>query len=129
MRELDQEDCWLEVHGDKIIRCVGVVKLIVRSPEVINNASFLILFPLTFISNAFVPSENLPGPLRVIAEWNPVSALVQAARELFGNAPSGSAATDAWPLQHPVVYVLLITIVMLVVFVPLSIRRFASLSR
>ena len=101
----------------------------VKSPEIINNASFLILFPLTFISNAFVPSENLPGPLRVIAEWNPVSALVQAARELFGNAPSGSAATDAWPLQHPVVYVLLITIVMLVVFVPLSIRRFASLSR
>ena len=103
--------------------------LIVRSPEVINNASFLILFPLTFISNAFVPSENLPGPLRVIAEWNPVSALVQAARELFGNAPSGSAATDAWPLQHPVVYVLLITIVMLGACVPLSIRRFASLSR
>lgn len=103
--------------------------LVVRSPEVINNASFLILFPLTFISNAFVPSENLPGPLRAVAEWNPVSALVQAARELFGNAPAGSAATDAWPLQHPVVYVLLFAVAMLVVFVPLSIRRFATLSR
>ena len=103
--------------------------LVVRSPEVINNASFLILFPLTFISNAFVPSENLPGPLRAFAEWNPVSALVQAARELFGNAPAGSAATDAWPLQHPVVYVLLFAVAMLVVFVPLSIRRFATLSR
>ena len=56
-------------------------------------------------------------------------AILQAARELFGNAPAGSAATDAWPLQHPVTYVLLFVVVMLVVFVPLSIRRFATLSR
>ena len=103
--------------------------LSVRSPEVINNASFLILFPLTFISNAFVPSENLPGPLRVIAEWNPVSALVQAARVLFGNVPEGSPTADAWPLQHPVIYVLAFAVLMLVVFVPLSVRKFARLSR
>ncbi|WJL96589.1 ABC transporter permease [Microbacterium sp. ET2] len=103
--------------------------LVVRSPEVINNASFLILFPLTFISNAFVPSENLPGPLRVFAEWNPVSALVQAARVLFGNVPAEAPVADAWPLQHPVVYVLVFAVVMLVIFVPLSIRRFATLSR
>ena len=103
--------------------------LSVRSPEIINNASFLILFPLTFISNAFVPSENLPGPLRVFAEWNPVSALVQAARVLFGNVPEGAEAADAWPLQHPVLYVLIFAVVMLVVFVPLSVRKFASLNR
>ncbi|GAB2845362.1 ABC transporter permease [Microbacterium insulae] len=103
--------------------------LSVRSPEVINNASFLILFPLTFISNAFVPSENLPGPLQVFAEWNPVSALVQAARELFGNIPANAPTPDAWPLQHPVLYVLGFAVVMLVVFVPLSVRRFARLSR
>ncbi|WP_322411237.1 ABC transporter permease [Microbacterium invictum] len=103
--------------------------LVVRSPEVINNASFLILFPLTFISNAFVPSENLPGPLRVFAGWNPVSALVQAARVLFGNVPADAPVADAWPLQYPVVYVLVFAVVMLVVFVPLSIRRFATLSR
>lgn len=103
--------------------------LSVRSPEVINNASFLILFPLTFISNAFVPSENLPAPLQVFAEWNPVSALVQAARELFGNIPANAPTPDAWPLQHPVLYVLGFAVVMLVVFVPLSVRRFARLSR
>ncbi|WP_458040279.1 MULTISPECIES: ABC transporter permease [Bacteria] len=103
--------------------------LSVRSPEIINNASFLILFPLTFISNAFVPSENLPGPLRVFAEWNPVSALVQAARVLFGNVAEGSPTADAWPLQNPVLYVLIFTVVMLVVFVPLSVRKFASLNR
>ncbi|GMM95626.1 ABC transporter permease [Microbacterium sp. UBA3394] len=103
--------------------------ILVRSPEVINNASFLILFPATFISNAFVPSENLPGPLRIFAEWNPVSALVQAVRELFGNAPTSAASTGSWPLEHPVVYVLIFTAGMFLVFVPLSVRRFQSLDR
>lgn len=103
--------------------------LLVRSPEVINNASFLILFPLTFISNAFVPSENLPGPLRTFAEWNPVSALVQAARDLFGNLPATAPTPDAWPLQNPVIYTLIFTAAMLIVFVPLSIRRFTTLNR
>jgi len=101
----------------------------VKSPEIINNASFLVLFPLTFISNAFVPSENLPGPLRVFAEWNPVSALVQSARELFGNVPPGTPVGDAWTAQNPIATVLLGVILLLVVFVPLSIRKFATLSR
>ena len=99
----------------------------VRSPEVINNASFIILFPITFISNAFVPIETLPGPLKTFAEYNPVSALVQAARELFGN--EGSAPVpDVWTLQNPVLTVLIGVVVLLVVFVPLCIRKFASIS-
>jgi len=101
----------------------------VKSPEVINNASFLILFPLTFISNAFVPSENLPTPLRIFAEWNPVSALVQSARELFGNVPPGTVVGDAWPAQNPIATVLIGVAVLLVIFVPLSIRKFATISR
>jgi len=101
----------------------------VKSPEIINNASFLILFPLTFISNAFVPSENLPTPLRIFAEWNPVSALVQSARELFGNVPPGTVVGDAWPAQNPIATVLLGVLVLLVIFVPLSIRKFATISR
>lgn len=101
----------------------------VKSPEIINNASFLILFPLTFISNAFVPSENLPGPLRAFAEWNPVSALVQSARVLFGNVPPGTPVGDAWPSQHPIATVLIGVVVLLAAFVPLSIRKFATLSR
>jgi len=100
----------------------------VRSPEIINNVSFLILFPLTFISNAFVPSDTLPTPLRVFAEWNPVSALVQAARELFGNVPEGIPAGDTWTAQNPVLTVLIGLAVMLVIFVPLSIRKFQSIS-
>lgn len=101
----------------------------VKSPEIINNASFLILFPLTFISNAFVPSENLPTPLRIFAEWNPVSALVQSARELFGNVPPGTIVGDSWPAQNPIATVLIGVAVLLLVFVPLSIRKFATLSR
>lgn len=107
---------------------MAFVGMSVRSPEVINNVSFLILFPLTFISNAFVPSETLPTPLRVIAEYNPVTALVQAARQLFGNVPPGAAVADNWVQQNPVVSVIIGIVVVLVIFVPLAIRKFASVS-
>jgi len=100
----------------------------VRSPEVINNVSFLVLFPLTFISNAFVPIETLPAPLKLFAEYNPVSALVQAARELFGNIPPGAPQPDSWTLQNPVLTVLIGIVVMLVIFVPLSVRKFSRVS-
>ncbi len=107
---------------------MAFIGMSVRSPEVINNVSFLVLFPLTFISNAFVPSETLPTPLRVFAEWNPVSSLVQAARELFGNVPAGVPAGDTWTAQNPVLTVLIGMAVMLAIFVPLSIRKFQSIS-
>tara|TARA_B110000977_G_scaffold192326_1_gene265658 strand:+ start:154 stop:885 length:732 start_codon:yes stop_codon:yes gene_type:complete len=107
---------------------MAFIGMSVRSPEIINNVSFLVLFPLTFISNAFVPSDTLPTPLRVFAEWNPVSALVQAARELFGNVPEGIAVGETWTAQNPVLTVLLGMAVMLAVFVPLSIRKFQSIS-
>jgi ABC-2 type transport system permease protein len=116
---------------------MAYVGLSVPSVEVINNASFMIIMPLTFISNAFVPLENLPGPLQTFAEWNPVSALTQAARELFGNAPSAQTISDlqaqgvdvaspssAWPLQHSVFYVLIWIVVILAVFVPLSVSKY-----
>jgi ABC-2 type transport system permease protein len=107
---------------------MAFIGMSVRSPEVINNVSFLILFPLTFISNAFVPSDTLPTPLRVFAEWNPVSALVQAARELFGNVPPGIPVGDTWTAQNPIATVLIGMAVMLAIFVPLSIRKFQSIS-
>ncbi|WP_427019051.1 ABC transporter permease [Pseudarthrobacter sp. P1] len=106
---------------------MALLGMSVKTPEVINNASFMILFPLTFISNAFVQSANLPTPLRIFADWNPVSALVHAARALFGNLGS-APVPDAWPIQHAVGTVLIGAAVMLVVFVPLCIRKFASIS-
>jgi len=107
---------------------MAFIGMSVRSPEIINNVSFLILFPLTFISNAFVPSDTLPTPLRVFAEWNPVSALVQAARNLFGNTPPGAPMGDAWPSQNPIATVIIGMAIMLAIFVPLSIRKFQSIS-
>lgn len=105
-----------------------LIGLAVRSPETLNNAVFIILFPLTFISNAFVPSNTLPTVLRVIAEWNPISALVQAVRRLFGNL--GSLPTpDIWPMQHPVATVLVGCLLMLLIFPPLALARFRSKQR
>ncbi len=106
---------------------MALLGMSVKSPEVINNASFMILFPLTFISNAFVLSSTLPGPLEAFANWNPVSALVQAVRELFGNTGT-VPVPDAWPMQNAVVTVMVGIVLMLVIFVPLCIRKFASIS-
>lgn len=96
------------------------IGMLVPSPEVVNNASFIVIFPLTFIAVTFVPLDTLPGPLRAIAEWNPVSAVTQAARELFGNIPAGAPEPSAWPLQHAALYTLAWTLAILVIFVPLA---------
>jgi ABC transporter DrrB family efflux protein len=100
------------------------VGLLVPSVEVVQSASFIVIFPITFIANTFVPSSGLPGPLRAIAEWNPVSSVTQAARELFGNVAPGTPVPDAWSLQHPVVYTLLWVALILAVFIPLSLRQY-----
>ncbi|WP_165067304.1 ABC transporter permease [Marisediminicola senii] len=100
----------------------------VRSPEIINNVSFLVLFPLTFISNAFVPLDSLPTPLRIFAEYNPVSALVEAARQLFGNVPAQTPEPTSWTLQNPVLTVLIGIVLMLAIFVPLATRKFSQVS-
>ncbi|MBT8165750.1 MAG: ABC transporter permease [Acidimicrobiia bacterium] len=103
---------------------MAYVGLLVPSVEVINNASFLVIFPLTFIANTFVPSENLPGVLRTFAEWNPVSALTQAVRELFGNIPAGTPEPTVWPLENPVLYTLIWAAIIVAIFLPLSVRRY-----
>ncbi|MDN5760097.1 MAG: ABC transporter permease, partial [Tomitella sp.] len=73
-----------------------------RSVEAVNGIMFATLFPITFLSNAFVPTEPMPAWLRTIAEWNPVSSLVQSLRVLWGNGPA--AGPDAvLPLQYPVI--------------------------
>ena len=58
-----------------------------RSVEAVNGLMFATMFPITFLANTFAPSENMPSGLRLIAEWNPLSSLVQAVRELWGNTP------------------------------------------
>lgn len=103
---------------------MAFVGLLVPSVEVINNASFMVIFPITFIANTFVPAENLPTVLRVFAEWNPISALTQAVRELFGNVPLGAPTPTAWPLQNPVIYTLIWAVLIIAVFAPLASLRY-----
>jgi ABC-2 type transport system permease protein len=103
---------------------MAVVGLWVRSAEVFNNASFVVVFPLTFIANTFVDSARLPGPLKVVAEWNPISAATLAARDLFGNTSPLMEAPDALPLRYPVIASLVWIVVILAVFVPLAINRY-----
>ena len=107
---------------------MAFIGMSVRSPEVINNVSFILLFPLTFVSNAFVPADTLPTPLRIFAEWNPVSALVQAVRELFGNVPAGTPVGDTWMQQHAPATVLIGAALLLVIFMPLAIRKFSRIA-
>ena len=103
---------------------MAYIGLLVPSVEVINNASFMVIFPLTFIANTFVPAENLPTVLRTFANWNPVSAVTQAAREQFGNIPPGTPEPTVWPLQNPILYTLIWVVLIIAVFAPLAVRRY-----
>ena len=106
---------------------IGVlIGLSVSSVEVGQQLGFLIVFPLTFVSNAFVPVETLPGWLQPFAEWNPFSALTAATRELFGNP---SPSTSGFPGEHAILLSLLWTIGLLVVFAPLAVRKYRSIDR
>jgi len=103
---------------------MAYVGLLVPSVEVVNNASFIVIFPLTFVSNAFVPQESFDGVLKTFVEWNPVSTVTQACRELFGNTDPSVAVPDSWAMQNPAVYTLLWAVAIVAVFAPLSARQY-----
>ncbi|WP_199512973.1 ABC transporter permease [Nucisporomicrobium flavum] len=103
------------------------VGLAVGDERAVDNLAPLML-PVTMISNAFVPTDGMPAWLRFVADWNPVSALTAACRQLFGN-PGGPAGNGPWPLEHPVTAVLLWSAALLAVFVPLSVRTFLRRGR
>jgi ABC transporter DrrB family efflux protein len=103
----------------------ALIGLSVRTPEAATSGGLIWLFPLTFISNAFVDSSQMTPWLRHIADWNPFSATVQACRQLFGNPPTHSMS-DAWPMQNPVWASLLWSILIIVVFRTLAVRKYRS---
>jgi ABC-2 type transport system permease protein len=102
---------------------MAYVGLIVSSVEVVNNAAFMVIFPLTFIANTFVRSDLLPGPLKTFAEWNPVSAVAQAVREAFGNTGS-LPEPEVWSLANPIAYTIIWVGIILAIFIPLSVRQY-----
>ncbi|MFF1924541.1 ABC transporter permease [Streptomyces sp. NPDC058221] len=104
----------------------ALIGLTVRTPEAATSGGLIWLFPLTFISNAFVDANQMPTFLRHIAEWNPFSATVQACRVLFGNLPEGFVTPDAWPMQHPIIASALWSLLILVVFRTLAVRKYRS---
>lgn len=98
--------------------CLGMV---LRSPEAAQQTGFIIFLPLTFISNAFVPTQTMPGWLQAVANWNPMSALAAAGRHLFGN-PDPAASLQSWPMQHPELAVACWSIALLAIFAPLAVQ-------
>jgi ABC-2 type transport system permease protein len=99
-----------------IAMCVGLNS---KSPESAASFGFIVLFPLAFVSNAMIPTEHMPGWLRVVADWNPVSAVTAGARHLWGN-PNPSATIGAWPMQHPVLAALAWSALILAVAAPFA---------
>ncbi|MGB3485491.1 MAG: ABC transporter permease [Mycobacterium sp.] len=100
-----------------------LVGSLMRSVEAVNGVMFTVLFPVTFLANTFVPTEPMPHWLRVIAEWNPVSSLAQAMRELWGNGPPAPAEAQL-PLHHPVLATILWAVAITAVFAPFALRAY-----
>ena len=103
---------------------------LLSSVEAVQGFMFTVMFPLTFVANTFAPTADMPSWLRVIAEWNPVSALTAGCRGLWGNdgdvaLPSGSA----WPLEHPVLASVVWSVIFTAVFGPLAIAAFRRRSQ
>jgi ABC transporter DrrB family efflux protein len=101
--------------------------LSVPTVEVANQVIFTVLFPITFISNVFVPPQTLPDWLQPIAEWNPTSTLTGSLRELWGNP--NPYATDSFPSQNPILVTLVWVAVFIAVFGPLAVRKYRNLNR
>ncbi len=107
---------------------IGVwLGLSVPTVEVAQQVGFIVLFPITFISNVFVATSTLPTWLRPVAEWNPTSTLTASLRQLWGN-PNPVASTS-FPAQNPILVTLLWVVVVVAVFGMLGVRRYRHMSR
>jgi ABC-2 type transport system permease protein len=105
---------------------VGIwLGLVVKGPEAVAGVQILV-WPLGFLSSAFVAPETMPGWLGAIAAWNPLSSTVAATRELFGNPGWGG---DTWIAQHAILMAIAWPLLLTAVFLPLSVRRYRRLRR
>ncbi|MFF3285507.1 ABC transporter permease [Streptomyces sp. NPDC003023] len=102
----------------------ALLGLALRSPEAVNALAFMAMMPMMFLSNAFVPLDGLPAWLRTIAEWNPISSVVTACRELFGNPTVGTGTGIT--SEHPVVMSLVLIGAVLAIVVPMSGRVYRT---
>ncbi|MEI6869881.1 MAG: ABC transporter permease [Actinomycetota bacterium] len=106
---------------------VGVlVGLSASDARVVQNVSFIVTFPLTFLSNAFAPTTGMPRILQYFAEWNPVSTMVAACRQLFGLKNKFGATAGSYPSEHPLTTSLVYMVVIMAIFIPLSLRKYRN---
>ncbi len=105
---------------------VGVlVGLSAKDARVVQNVSFIVTFPLTFLSNAFAPTTGMPRALQYFAEWNPVSTMVAGCRSLFGLETEFGATAGSFPSENPLLISLIYMVVLMAIFIPLSARKYA----
>jgi ABC-type multidrug transport system permease subunit len=104
---------------------IGVlIGSLVRTPEGVQGIAFAALFPLTFVASTFVPVASMPSALRTVAQWNPITTLSDALRELFGNPNTPVQPGDPWSITHPVTYTLLWIAGIVLVCAPLAVRAY-----
>jgi ABC-2 type transport system permease protein len=105
---------------------VGVlVGLSAKDARVVQNVSFIVTFPLTFLSNAFAPTTGMPRALQYFAEWNPVSTMVAGCRSLFGLENQFGATAGSFPSEYPLITSLFYMVLVMAIFIPLSARKYA----
>jgi ABC transporter DrrB family efflux protein len=104
----------LLVFGYAFSWVFALLGIMVSSPEAANSLGFLVVFPLTFISSAFVPVASMPGALQWFAEINPFTIVVDAMRALWIGAPAGNYVWGAFAWSA----------VILVIFAPLAVARY-----
>lgn len=97
---------------------------VAKTPEGVNGIAFTVLMPATFVASTFVPPESMPGFLRVIAQWNPISTLADSLRHLFGNPVSPATTSSPWPTAHPIPYTIGWIVAIVVICAPLAVRAY-----
>jgi ABC-type multidrug transport system permease subunit len=106
--------------------CGTLMGIAVRSPDAAQGLVFMIIFPMTFLATTFVPIDGFSPTLRVIASWNPISAMAAAVRTLFGNPVGATPAEVAWPLAHPVLASVGWCLLIIAIALPLTLRQFRA---
>jgi ABC-2 type transport system permease protein len=94
--------------------------MIVRSPDAMQGAGFILVFPLSFLAGTFVPISGMDAIPRAIAHWDPISALVASVRHLT----EGTTSSGSWQLTHPELAMALWSVLIIAIAVPLALRRF-----
>jgi ABC-type multidrug transport system permease subunit len=102
----------------------ALLGLSLRNVEAVSAVMSMVMMPLTFLSSAFIPLSGLPDWLRAIAVWNPLSAVVGALRELFGNPTS--VADSSFPSVHPIPVAVGLVALIIVLAMPLAARKYRT---